>query len=321
MIIEKKFVNLRSRLVRAYSVGTLTPPSGAPVTNPYHTATGIIHLSIFMEAKKVLFVSQQVSPYVPETPMSENGRIIPQNIHSKEFEVRLFTPKYGCINERRNQLHEVIRLSGLNLVIDDADHPLIIKVATLLPSRMQVYFIDNDDYFHPAVEKELETDSYPEDNDERVMFFTMGVIETVKKLRWTPSFIQCDGWVSALTPLYIRRKYHDDPTFRSSKIIYALTPEQFDGTLDARFVEKLLMDTFVPGDIAALGEGPVDWLTLNKLAIDYADAIVMTREDLPQELVDYAVAAGKPILRDVDAEDKDAFKDFYRSLSDDDEDF
>lgn len=273
-----------------------------------------------MEAKKVLFISQEVSPYVPDTPMSLLGRDIPQTVHGKEFEVRIFTPRYGCINERRNQLHEVIRLSGLNLVIDDNDHPLIIKVATLLPSRMQVYFIDNDDFFHPLETKGLETEVLPAENDERLMFFTTGVIETVKKLRWQPAVIHCSGWVSALAPLYIRRKYADDPTFTSSKIVYALQPEKFEGTLDPRFVEKMLMDVFTPEDLARLGDGPVDFATLNKLAIDYADAVAQITDDVDPELVAYAKESGKPFIGPSDG-DKDHYKEFYRTLiGDDDED-
>lgn len=268
-----------------------------------------------MAPKKVLFVSQEVSPYLPDTSMSVLGRDIPQGIHGKEFEVRSFTPKYGCINERRNQLHEVIRLSGMNLIIDDSDHPLIIKVATLLPSRMQVYFIDNDDYFQPLPEKGLETDLLPADNDERIMFFTMGVAETVKKLRWQPAVIHCSGWVSALTPLYLRRRYSDDPIFRDSKIVYALQPEKFEGTLDPRFAEKLRMSDFSEEDIAALGTDPVDFATLNRLAIDYADAVIQVTGDVDPALVEYAKASGKPFLAYEGEEDRvDRYTEFYRSL-------
>lgn len=274
-----------------------------------------------MESKKVLFISQEVFPYVPETNMSKLGCEIPQSIHSREFEVRIFTPKYGCINERRNQLHEVIRLSGINLTIDDNDHPLIIKVATLLPSRMQVYFIDNDDYFRPQPQKGLETDTMPEDNDERMMFFTAGVIETVKKLRWQPALIHCSGWVSALTPLYIKAKYNEEPTFKSSKVVYALQPEKFEGNLDGRMVEKLSMNDFPVGTLDMLSGNSVDYLALNKLAIDYADAIMQVSEDIDPEILQYAKNSGKPFMAYTPDEDrKEAQLDFYRSLLEDDSD-
>lgn len=143
------------------------------------------------ERDKVLYISQEISPYLPDTPLSLLGKSLPQGAQDMGYEVRTFMPKYGCINERRNQLHEVIRLSGMNVIIDDSDHPLIIKVATLQPSRMQVYFIDNDDYFHFSPDKTLEIVSSPDDNDERLMFFSRGVIETVKKLRWNPALVHC----------------------------------------------------------------------------------------------------------------------------------
>ena len=158
-----------------------------------------------MENKKLLYISQEIAPYLPDSPLALFGRDLPQKVQEKGFEVRTFMPKYGCINERRNQLHEVIRLSGMNIIIDDSDHPLIIKVATLQPSRMQVYFIDNDDYFQRAGAKELETVSSPGDNDERMMFFARGIIETVKKLRWDPAVIHCTGWISTLVPMYVKR--------------------------------------------------------------------------------------------------------------------
>ena len=197
----------------------------------------------------------------------------------------------------------------------------IIKVATLLPSRMQVYFIDNDDYFQPLPEKGLETDLLPADNDERIMFFTMGVAETVKKLRWQPAVIHCSGWVSALTPLYLRRRYSDDPIFRDSKIVYALQPEKFEGTLDPRFAEKLRMSDFSEEDIAALGSDPVDFATLNRLAIDYADAVIQVTGDVDPVLVEYAKASGKPFLAYEGEEDRvDRYTEFYRSLLGEDDD-
>ena len=271
-----------------------------------------------MGKSKILFISQELTPYLPETPLAASNRVLSQQTLESGYEVRTFMPKYGCINERRNQLHEVIRLSGMNVVIDDSDHPLIIKVATLQPSRMQVYFIDNDDYFHFSPEKRLETDSSPEDNDERQMFFVRGVIETVKKLRWEPAVIHCSGWITALAPLYLKRMFHDDPSFLQSKIVFDLRPETFEGTLDSRFAEKLIMNQFTAEDIATLGSEPVDALRLNKLAIDYADAIVQSTEGVSQELIDYATASGKPFLPYNGDEESmtPAIIDFYKTLID-----
>jgi starch synthase len=224
-------------------------------------------------------------------------------------------PRYGCINERRNQLHEVIRLSGMNIVIDDTDHPLIIKVATLLPTRMQVYFIDNDDYFERHGSEGLETQTHFEENDERTMFFVRGTVETVKKLRWEPSIVHCTGWIAALAPLYLKRIYRDDPSFRGSKIVYSLFNDSFEGNFDPRMVEKLILDGFEEADLKALLDGPVDYKKLNKIAIDYADAIVQSVADADPELVEYARNSGKPFMEyPGDDLNVDAYLDFYSTL-------
>ena len=268
-----------------------------------------------MDVNKVLFISQEIAPYLADSDLSLFGRNLPQAIQEAGVEVRTFMPRYGIINERRNQLHEVIRLSGLNIVIDDTDHPLIIKVATLQPSRMQVYFIDNDDYFLRHTAKGLETDLSPEDNDERIIFFVRGVVETVKKLRWEPSVIHCTGWVTALTPLYLKKMYADDPAFVNTKTVYSLYDKNFDGTLDPRMVEKLLMDGFSEEDLKSLTGGDIDYKKINKIAIDYADAVVQSTPTVDQELIDYAIKSGKPFLAYPGEENyAQAYLDFYRSL-------
>ena len=173
-------------------------------------------------AKKVLFINQEITPYVPETNMSVMGRDLPQKVQEAGLEIRTFMPKWGNINERRGQLHEVIRLSGMNLIIDDTDHPLIIKVASIPQSRIQVYFIDNDDYF---TKRQMTTDEAGEeyaDNGERAIFFARGVLETVKKLRWTPDIIHCQGWMSAVVPFYVKKAYHEEPSFANTKIVTSL---------------------------------------------------------------------------------------------------
>lgn len=268
-----------------------------------------------MDINKALFITQQLSPYLPSAPLTDNTRLLAQGIMESGVEVRTFMPKYGMINERRNQLHEVIRLSGLNIVIDDNDHPLIIKVATLQPSRMQVYFIDNEDYFGNAGPGKLEIEALPDDNDERVIFFVRGVIETVKKLRWVPQLVQCTGWVTALAPLYLRVMYADDPTVRDSKIVYVLQDDAFEGTLHPRFMEKLKLDGFEEGPLKPFMDSDLDYNALNRLAIDYADAVVVTTAQPDPEILEYAKASGKPLLVCPNDENmKSAFMDFYQQI-------
>ncbi|MCH5318971.1 MAG: glycogen/starch synthase [Paramuribaculum sp.] len=268
-----------------------------------------------MAQQKILYISQEITPYLRENPLSIYGNKLPQSIHEKGFEVRTFMPKYGSINERRNQLHEVIRLSGMNIVINDNDHPLIIKVATLQPSRMQVYFIDNDDFFFRAGAKQLETEVSPDDNDERMMFFVKGVIETIRKLRWNPAIIQCTGWISALAPLYIRKLYQDDLSLTKAKIVYALRPEKFDGTLHPEFVNKLRQLDFNDADLEILNNEPVDWIALNKIAMDNSDAIIESEQGVPAELTEYAIKLNKPFLRIAGSDNQiEQYNEFYRSL-------
>jgi starch synthase len=268
-----------------------------------------------MDANKVLYISQEITPYLSSSPLAKLGQELPQYIQEKGFEVRTFMPKYGCINERRNQLHEVIRLSGLNIIIDDTDHPLIIKVATLQAARMQVYFIDNDDYFQRHADAGLEIDTRPADNDERIMFFVRGVVETVKKLRWVPTIVHCQGWVGALAPIYLKRFYHEDPALSDAKIVYSLLDSDFQGTLDSRMVEKLKMEGFTDEDLNSLLGGDVDFVKLNKLAIDFSDAVVQASANVNPELVEYAKASGKTFM-DFPGDDNfiDAYAQFYNAL-------
>ncbi len=246
--------------------------------------------------------------------MAVLGRDLPQSIQEKGLEVRTFMPKWGFVNERRNQLHEVIRLSGMNLIIDDTDHPLIIKVATLQPARMQVYFIFNEDYFSHNITKQLETESSPEDNDERSMFFVRGVLETVKKLRWNPEVIHCIGWITALLPLYIKHYYNDDPAFSESKVVYSLFDNDFEQPLDPRFAEKLKLDGFSDDDVKAL-TGVNDSLALTRLALQHSDGVVQCSENVKPEVLAAVKESGLPFLPYVpESERTQAYLDFYKSL-------
>ena len=161
--------------------------------------------------KRVLFVNSEIFPYLPESEIANIGRYLPQGIQERKKEIRAFMPRYGCINERKNQLHEVIRLSGMNVVVNDVDRPVVIKVASIAAARsIQVYFIDNEDYFHRKNVFFDENGKFFEDNAERAVFFARGVLETVKKLRWAPDVIHCQGWISHVLPLYLKKAYVDD---------------------------------------------------------------------------------------------------------------
>ena len=205
-----------------------------------------------MKATKVLYITSEITPYLPESEISTISRYLPQGIQERGREIRTFMPKYGNINERRNQLHEVIRLSGMNLIIDDTDHPLIIKVASIQAARMQVYFIDNEDYFQRKATLTDANGNYFDDNDERSIFFVRGVLETVKKLRWVPDIIHCHGWITALTPLYIKKAYADDPCFKNSKIVYSVYDDDFNNLFAQNFSEKLMLEGIEPSDVEAI---------------------------------------------------------------------
>lgn len=266
-----------------------------------------------MESKKILFVSQEITPYLPESEISIIGRNLPQGIQDHGKEIRTFMPRFGCINERRNQLHEVIRLSGMNLIIDDTDHPLIIKVASIQAARMQVYFIDNEDYFHrKSTVMDLKGKSY-EDNDERVIFFARGVIETVKKLQWAPDLIHCQGWFTGLIPLYIKKYYHDDPLFIESKIVTSLYNDEFTDNLDKRILQKLEWDGIEKKDLDVFQKP--NYASLMKLAIKYSDGLIIGSETLNKEVHDYAAKSGLPFLQQ-QTEDTyiESYSEFYDKI-------
>ena len=266
------------------------------------------------EPSRILFVSQQIYPYLDqETPIRMLNRKLPEWFQSSGYETRTFMPKFGDINERRNQLHEVIRLSGLNIIISEVDHPLLIKVASIQTARIQIYFIDNDDYFFRRKGLVGENGEEYKDNDERTIFFARGVLETVKKLRWTPNFIHCSGWMSALTPLFVKKLYSDTPFFEKSKVILSLDDEEYATPFNSKFSNKILGGGILNSDIRSIAGLPVGYEDLMRLAIDYSDAIVLASENVNQRLLNYAQNSGKPIMPYA-GEDKGAYINFYNSL-------
>ncbi len=241
-----------------------------------------------MKAKKVLFITQELIPYVPESPMALIGRKLPQSIQDSGYEIRTFMPKWGNINERRNQLHEVIRLSGMNIIIDDTDHPLIIKVASIQAARMQVYFIDNEEYFHKRAMLCDENGEEYEDNAERAIFYARGVLETLKKLRWCPDIIHCHGWMSAIAPLYIKTAYREEPPFLNAKVIFSAYDEMPQKEPVGNFMECL---KFRDADEKLLQATDIDLNSpkaYGQLAIAFSDGFVQGAQGAHPDLLEYA---------------------------------
>ena len=267
---------------------------------------------IAMAKKKILFINQEISPYVPDNTLSLMGKGLPQAMQERNHEIRTFMPKWGTINERRGQLHEVIRLSGMNLIINDTDHPLIIKVASIPSARVQVYFIDNDDYFGKRLmEKDEQGEDYT-DNGERAIFFARGVLETVKKLRWIPDIIHCQGWMSAAIPFYVKTAYHDEPSFAETKVVTSLFSQRLDKDFGSDFKQCL---EFRDGRAALLKDYPdsFDFNELSKMAIEYSDGVVVADKDVNKGLVDYAEGKNIPVL-DYQEDFADAYEAFYGQL-------
>lgn len=271
------------------------------------------------EPNRILFVSQQIYPFLDqETPIRMLNRKLPEWFQSSGYETRTFMPKFGDINERRNQLHEVIRLSGINLIISETDHPLLIKVASIQSARIQIYFIDNDDYFFRRKGLVDANGEEYKDNDERCIFFARGVLETVKKLRWTPTLVHCSGWMSALTPLFLKKMYADTPFFENTKIILSLDDNEYTTPFSSKFTNKILGGGILNSDIRGVAGLPVGYEDLMRLAIDYSDAIVLASEHVNQRLLNYAQNSGKPIMPYA-GENKEAYLKFYNSLLEKDE--
>lgn len=248
-------------------------------------------------SKKVLFISQEITPFVPETPASVLGKEIPQTIFELGYEARAFHPKWGNINERRNQLHEVQRLSGMNTIIDDTDHPLIIKVATLPQTKMQVYFVDNEDYFLKRLAACDRDGVEYNDNYERAVFFGRSALEITKKLRWYPDYVLCQGWISAVAPFLMKTVYKDEPAFCDAKVVTALQPLDITKPIPERFpyflafrnvdvkeINRLKMEFKQPSDIM-------------KLALRFSDAAVITEESVDPELIKYAESINLPMIK------------------------
>ncbi len=262
-----------------------------------------------MEKTRILFVSQEIVPYLKDSRMGTIGRYLPQGIQEKGREIRTFMPRFGHINERRNQLHEVIRLSGMNLIIDDTDHPLIIKVASIQSARMQIYFIDNEDYFQRKFMFRDKNNKFFKDNDERAIFFSRGVIETVKKLGWSPDLVHCHGWMTSLVPLYLKRAFRENPLFTDSKVVISIYDDAFEEQLSKDFATKIKIDGITNKDLKHFKKP--DYKALMMSAIDFSEGVIAGSENADPELLEYAKSLGKPVLEYQDDKYIDTYNNFY----------
>ena len=263
-----------------------------------------------MKKSKILFVSQEIFPYLEKTDQSNIGRFLPQGVQEKGREIRTFMPKFGCINERRNQLHEVIRLSGMNLIINETDHPLIIKVASIQSARMQVYFIDNEEYFQRKNTIRDGRKKFHKDNDERTIFYCRGVLETVRKLGWSPDLIYCQGWMTSLIPLYVKTAFKDDPMFRNAKVIYSVFDDEFKESFSADYKQKVLMEGVSATDVKELKDPT--WEGITKNAINKSDAVIAGSDKINAKLQSFISKAGRPVLEYQSEDDYiDAYSEFF----------
>ena len=268
-----------------------------------------------MSKNKILYVSSEIFPYLPESVMATRQRTLSQAMQEYGGEIRTFMPRWGTINERRNQLHEVIRLSGMNLIIDDNDHQLIIKVASIPSARVQIYFIDNDDYFHRKAALADENGQMFADNDERAIFFARGVLETVKKLRWEPGIVHCHGWFSSIVPVYLKGTFASDPVFRGSKIVVSLYNDGFAGALDSATRQKIENEGMNDPKLEILDTPSYE--NLMKLVIDYADGVVVEESLDNTAIAQHVRRSGKPVL-DWDGDRQSAqYMDVYHTFYED----
>ena len=266
-----------------------------------------------MAKSKLLFITHEMSPFLELTKISEITRQLPQAMQDKGFEIRILMPRFGSINERRNRLHEVIRLSGMNIIINDNDNPLIIKVASIPAARMQVYFLDNEEYFqrkHVFADKD---GKFYADNDERMIFFCKGALETVKKLGWAPDIVHCHGWMSALVPAYLKTTYKDDPTFKHSKVVYSVYENDFEGQMADGFAHKAVMADMTESHTEVYGQGTNSALYAG--AIHYSDGIVLGSANIDADVLNNVKNSNKSVLDFESTSDFENYYNFYDEIA------
>lgn len=267
-----------------------------------------------MSKKKVLFVTQELNPYTEISFLSDLARRIPHYAANEGFELRVLMPKFGIINERRHRLHEVVRLSGMNIIVDDEDYPLIIKVASLPGARLQVYFLDNEEFFKRKSVFSDEDGQPFNDNQERLVFFCKGVMETVKKFGWSPDIVHLHGQITSLIPLYMKKAYKNDPVFSEAKIIYSAYNNELSHSFDSRFLNIAAINDLEVEDLSVFVEN--DGINLDLGAIKYSDGIISGSESMDEIVKKYSDDLDKPSImcgEDIDASAQSTVE-FYKSL-------
>lgn len=259
-----------------------------------------------------MYVSSEVVPYLAENEVSMMSYDVPKMINDLGGQIRIFMPRYGNINERRHQLHEVIRLSGMNLVVNDLDMPLIIKVASIPKERIQVYFIDNDEYFKRKATFTDEEGKLYADNDERAIFFAKGVVETVKKLNWVPDIIHVHGWMASLLPVYMKHYYKDEALFSNTKVVTSVYAQSFEGNLDLELINKVKFDEIPHDSITELALPSYE--NIIKTAIIHSDAVIIASDNLSPSLTKFIESSNKPFLPFVQKEGfVEQYTNFYKN--------
>ncbi len=267
-----------------------------------------------MEKKKILFVSQEITPYLPENEISRAALELPKKMNEMGHEVRIFMPRFGVINERRHQLHEVIRLSGMNIVVNDMDQPLIIKVASVPSARMQVYFIDNDEYFkRKSIVTDKEHNLHP-DNDERMLFFCKGVMETVKKLGWKPDIIHLHGWMTSVFPIYLKKFQADDALFNEAKVVFSAHSKGFEGKLGENLVKAMRFDGVEESDLEFFDNPTFE--NLQKGAAKFSDGMVKANEDVHEDVINFVNSLQIPVFDGTNLlEEPKSIDGFYHTVA------
>jgi starch synthase len=267
--------------------------------------------------KRVLIVANELSPYIEFTDFAQILNRLAIKAFDAGLEVRVIMPRFGVINERRHRLHEVVRLSGINIIIDKDDYPLIIKVASLPNARLQVYFMDNDDYFKRKQVFRDDNEKFFDDNSERMIFFCKSALETVKKFGWPPHVIHCHGWMTALVPVYLKTVYKKEPVFSYSKTIFTAQSDQFPDKMNDDFIKKAIINAEIKEkDLDLFKDGSNNALTLG--ASKCADVVVFGDEPANKQFAEEIKPSRyKKVVKYEDGwkEDVTQLLELYKSLT------